>query len=303
MKKIVVTQDLGLTREDQNNLSQLGEVVYYNNLSSSPEEWLERCQGFDIICTGKFGLKSDKLYQLKDVYLSLPFVGVGFLDIEKMRERNITASNTPGCNKEAVSEWVIAMILNLFRKFPHYINNLELPIGEIPQQDKGLRGKNITILGRGNIGSRVGKICEALEMRVRYFTKADNLLESIKDADIIVDALALNQDTTGMLDRDFFNSFKPGAYFVTVTSSQIYDQEAMFEALDSKILGGVGIDCGSIQVGDVKDPLFIRMAKHSRVLATPHIAYNTDVTNYQSGKMMIDNIKAYIKGRPINLIY
>jgi len=302
MKKIVVTQNLGLNSKEKERLNKLGNVVYYDNLPKSPEEWLKRSQDADIICSGRFGLTSDKLYELENKFISIPFVGTGFLDLNKLKVRNILVARTPGCNKEAVSEWVMAMILNLFRKFPKYINNLNLPVGITPEPDQGLKGKNITILGRGNIGSRVGRICEALEMNVTYFTRHDNLLDSIKEADIVVDALALNQETTGLLDKKFFNSFKNGTYFVTVTGQQIYDIEAMLKSLDNNILAGVGIDCGSIQVGNAADPLYIRLSQYPKILATPHIAYNTDVTDRQTSKMMIDNVEAYLSGKPMNLV-
>ena len=114
MKKIIVTQDLGLNKEERERLNKLGEVKYYNDLPETPEEWLVRCETADIICSGKFGLKQ-KYQELSNVYFSLPFVAISFLDIEKLKEKNIKVSNCPGCNKEAVSEWIVAMVLNFFK--------------------------------------------------------------------------------------------------------------------------------------------------------------------------------------------
>lgn len=299
MKKIVVTQDLGLNDKERERLNKLGEVIYFDDLPKTPEEWLERCKGVDIICSGKFGLKL-KYQELENTFISMPFVATDFLDRDILKERNIKVSNCPGCNKEAVSEWIIAMILNLLRDLPNWINKKESD--SIPKETKGLVDKNITILGKGNVGARVGKICEALEMNVEYFTKNGNLIESIKDADVVVDTLGSNETTKGLLNKEFFNSFKEGSYFVTVTSPKIYDAEAMIEALDNNILVGVASDCASIQVGDVNDPFYLELANHPKVLATPHIAYNTDATDRKASKMMIDNIEAYLKGELINLI-
>lgn len=299
--KIVIAQDLNLNNEERKRLNKLGTVEYYEDLAETPDKWLERCKNADIICTGKFGLMQ-KVYELKDVFISLPFVGVGFFDLERLKARNIKVSRCPGCNKDAVSEWVVAMILNLFRELPNYLNVLNLKT-RLPEASKGLTGKNITILGKGNVGSRVGKICESFDMNVKFFLRGDDLINSIKDADIVVDALSLNESTKGLLDRSFFNSFKKGSYFITVTSSEIYDEKAMFEALDKGKLTGIASDCGSIQFGDVHNESYIKYAKHSKVLATPHIAHNTDVTDRVGNQMMIDNIEAYIKGDLINLIY
>ncbi|MFA5023541.1 MAG: 2-hydroxyacid dehydrogenase [Patescibacteria group bacterium] len=298
--KIVVPQELDLNKEEKERLNKLGEVTYYDHYAATPEEWLKRCQGADIICTGRFGF-TEKVYELENVFISLPLVGTGFLDLEKLKARNIKVARCPGCNKEAVSEWIIAMILNLFRGLPNDINNLE--VTDRPEPTKGLTGKKITILGKGNIGSRVGKICKALEMKVKYFKRGDDLIKSIKKADVVVNTLSLNPSTVGLLNKNFFNSFKPGSYFITVTSEKIYDLEELLEALDKNILAGLANDCGSSGFADVSDPFYVRLAKHPKVLATPHIAHHTDVTARNGNKIMIDNIEAYLKGEPINLIY
>jgi len=300
MKKIVVTKDLNLSPEEKERLNKLGKVEYYNDLAKTPEEWLKRCEGADIICTGIFGLKQ-KVYELENIFISLPFVGVGFLDLDKLKSRNIKISNSPGCNTEAVSEWIMAMILNLLLQLPKYINNLNSKFEE-SKINKSLSGKNISILGKGHIGSRVGMIAEKFEMNVKYFMRGDNLMESIKDADVIVNTLSLNQSTIGLLDKKFFNFLKKDSYFVTITALEIYDTEAMLEALEKNILAGVATDCGSIQVGNVQDPFYIKMIEHPKILATPHIAYNTDVERRKANKMMIDNIEAYLNSKPINLI-
>ena len=71
MVKIVITSYLGLSDKNISKLEQLGDLKMYDNLSKTPEEWMERCKNADIICTGKFGLKQ-KYHELKDVFISLP---------------------------------------------------------------------------------------------------------------------------------------------------------------------------------------------------------------------------------------
>lgn len=301
MVKIVVTQGLHFYQDQIDRLKSLGDVTFYDDLGKSPEEWLERCKGADIICTGKFGLKK-KIYELKEVFISLPFVGIGWIDKEKIKARNITVAYSPGCNKDAVSEWIVAMILNLLRQLPHYIKNTDLPKGVIPDFEAGLTNKKITILGKGNVGSRVGKICEALGMKVSFFKRGDDLFESVKDADVVVDALSLNESTIRLLDKKFFNSMKKGSYFVTITSPKICDVDAMIEALDKGILAGAAHDSGGIQIGDVHDPFYKKLLNHPKILVTPHIAFNTDVTKRVSYDMMIDNIEAWLNKKPINLV-
>jgi phosphoglycerate dehydrogenase-like enzyme len=55
-------------------------------------------------------------------------------------------------------------------------------------------------------------------------------------------------------------------------------------------------------VGDTYDPYFVRLSKHPKILATPHIAFNTVVSSCVGVGTMIDNIEAWQKGDPINLV-
>lgn len=301
MPKIIVTQDLDLFPDQVERLKSLGEVKIYNDLAQDYDAWLGRVQGFDIICTGKFGFKQ-KLYDLKDVFISLPFVGTGWIDAQKTAANNVVISRSPGCNKDAVSEWVIMMLLALLRRLPHYMNVLDLPKGVMPLRDKGASRSSVCILGAGHIGKRVGTICEALDMDVRYFRRGDDLYQVVQNVDTIVNTLSLNATTKGLLDKDFFSWLKPGAYFVSVTGGEIFDADALIAALDADKLAGAAIDCGSIQVGDSYDPYYQRLAKHPKIIATPHIAYNTEQTSHVSNDMMIDNVEAYLDGHPINVV-
>lgn len=299
-KKIVITPHLELYPDQIQRLRSLGEVVFYDSLPS-PEEWIERVKGADIICSGKAGL-IDKIYDTKNVFYSLPFVNVGWIDKEKLKANNIVVSYCPGCNKEAVSEWVMAMLLNLFRELPKFIKADNLPKGKVPRATLGLRGKRVTILGKGNIGGRVAELCEVFGMNIEYFKKGDSLIDSVKNADVIINCLSSNGSTWSILDRKFFRSLKKGSYFISPTDEKIYDVDALIEVLDAGILAGAADDAGGIRVGDTSDTYYQKLLAHPKILVTPHIAYQTDITNRVANDMMIENIEAYLKGKPINLL-
>lgn len=298
---IVVATPRNFLSEHEKRLKSFGDVKIYNTLPDSPDKWLKRCVGADIICSGKYGLK-EKIYELENVFISLPFVAVGWLDKGKLKNKNITVSYSPGCNKHAVSEWIIAMIFLLLRKFNKLVGTKYLKDKTGSSDYLSLVGKKVCILGRGNVGSRVYKVCEALEMDVEVFGRKDNLLEKVKDADVIVNTLSSNQSTEGLLDKKFFSNLKKGSFFITVTSDKVYDSNAVLSALDKGILEGFADDCGSILSGDYEDPYYKKLLKHPKVLATPHISYQSDVTVRVSNDMMIDNVEAYIKDKPINVV-
>lgn len=303
MPKIVVTNNQDFTEEQKERLESLGDVTYYNTIPQDAEEYLDRVKGADIICSGAAGLK-DAYAQLKDVYITVSFVSVAFVDIAILKSNNVTLSNAPGANRHAVSEWIMAMTILLMRNLYDAINREETyrKDGNLPPITRGLAGRTMVVLGRGHVGSRVGKLAEAFGMEVAYFKRGDDLHASVQDADIVVDTLSANPSTLKLLNEAFFNAMKSGSYFITVTRAEVVDEDALLAALDDGHLAGAASDCGGILVGDASDPLYQKMLHHPKILTTPHIAYNTEMSMKTGNDIMIDNVAAWMSGRPQNVV-
>lgn len=301
--KIVVTNNQYFTKQQKERLDSLGEVTYYDSLPNGAKEYLERVKNADIICSGTTGLK-DAYPKLKNVFISIGFVNFAFLDLKVLKKNNVSLSNAPGSNRHAVSEWIMCMVVLMMRDLYPTIKRKETfrKNAELPPVTAGLAGKNITILGKGNIGKRVGELANAFGMYVKYFKRGGDLYSSVKDADIVVNTLSANPDTIGLLNKKFFNSMKKGSYFVTVARDEIVDTDAMLKALDSGRLERAASDCGSILAGETREPLYQKLVKHQKVLVTPHIAYNSEMSVEMGAEILIDNVEAWIKGDPQNVV-
>lgn len=301
--KIVVTNNQSFTDEQRQRLEKLGDVTFYDYLPQTAEEYLERIKGADIVCSGTAGLQ-DAHPRIKDVYITVGFVSVAFVDLDVLRKNNVVLSNAPGVNRHAVSEWVMYMVLSLMRSFPKFVNTEEKfrKDGNLPPLTMGLAGNKMTILGQGNIARQVAKLAKAFDMEVSHFKRGDNLTDSVKDADVVVNALSSNPSTSKLLSKDFFAAMKKGGYFVDVTRAEIVDEDAMLESLDGGHLAGVASDCGGILVGDTDDVLYQKLLSHDRVLVTPHVSYNTPMSMKLGADVMIDNVEAFIKGKPQNVV-
>lgn len=299
MTKIVVAQPIGLSEDQKRRLEKLGEVKYYDQRAGTPEEWLKRTKGYDVICTGVFGVNTewDKLH---DVFVSLPFVNAGWAEPEVLEANNVTICNSPGCNKHAVCEWIIGMLLMMTRQLDHYLNVENLPFNTMPPKSCGLPGRNMVILGKGNIGTCVAEVAKTLGMNVTFFRRGDNLLEVARTADVVVDTLSPKPETQNLLNKQFFDSLKGDVYLVTVSNGKVVNIDDMFEALDNGRLALAAHDASIF--GATSDPLYQRILKHPKVYATPHIAHNTDEADKTGNDMMINNIEAWLDGRPINRI-
>lgn len=301
--KIVVTNNQNFTKEQTERLNKLGNVVYYNELPKNGDEYLKRVKDADIICSGTTGLK-DVYAQLKNVYVTVGFVSVAFVDLEKMKKNNVFISNAPGVNKNAVSEWIMWMVGCVQRNFDGYLNiNQSLRVnGELPPMLPGLTDKNLTILGYGNIAKQTAKLAEAYGMNIIFFKKGDNLYESVKNADVVVDTLSNNPTTYKILNKNFFNSMKDKSSFISITRPENLDEDALIEALAKGKLYRTCLDCAGILVGDTNDLYYQKLLAHPKISITPHIAYSSIKSSEMGNDIMIDNVEAYIKGKPQNIL-
>lgn len=301
--KIVVTNNQDMTVQQTKRLDSLGDVVYYNSLPASAEEFLKRVEGADIICSGTAGLK-DAYTNLKNVYVTVAFVSTAFVDAKLMRRNGVLLSNAPGVNRHAVAEWIIAMMLLLSRNLLDAIGRTESyrKNGALPPVHPGLAGCNLTILGKGNVGTRVAEVASSLGMHVSFYSHEDDLHTAVTNADAVVDALSENPTSHKLLNDDFFAAMKPGSIFVTVSRSAVLDEDALLHHINNGHLAGAASDCGGILVGDTDDPLYNKLLHHPRILVTPHIAYSTEMSVRIGVDVMIDNVEAYINGSPQNLV-
>lgn len=301
--KIVIMNAHDFTASQKERLSNFGDTTFYDKLPNGPEEYLERVKDVNIICSGKAGLKT-AYPKLKNVFISVPFVSVAFTDPKVLKSNNVTISNAPGVNRYAVSEWIITMMILLTRDFKRFLNTDEdfRKDGGLPTTVEGTAGKKLTILGHGNVGTLVGDVAKSLGMKVKYFERSDNLHESVKDADFVVDTLSSNPTTFGLINKGFFDSMKKGSYFVTVTGSKIVDMDALLSAINEGKISGAASDCGGMDTGDTKDPLYLKLKDNPRVLVSPHISYNTKLSIQTGIDVMIDNVEAWINGKPQNVV-
>lgn len=292
---------MGLSDSQLAELRTLGDVTYFDeSVSRDAAEWLERVKGADIIYSNSHGLV-DAWQSVRDAFITLPFVGVGFLDKAILKRNNVTVSRSPGCNQVAVSEWIVAMLLNYSRRLPEFIKATGFH-EPTPIYTKSLHGKIVCVLGKGAIGSCVGPMLEGLGMNVRYYTRHDDLASKLRDADFIVDCLNLNDSTANFYNEAFFAKAKDGAVFVTVSSNRTKDLDAILKLLQSGKLGHFITDNASAKLFDVTDPDYRALRNNPNVTITPHVAAYTDNTQETASRMCIENIKAYLAGQPINLV-
>src|SRR5262249_1466057 len=155
-------------------------------------------------------------------------------------------------------------------RFQDYVNaDRELRF----ERRESLAGKNVCIIGAGDIGSHLGKVLEALRANVRYVTRDDDLTTAGKGGQLIVNSLSSTPRSGRLRDRGFFRALEPGSYFVTYVRPHTFDVDALLEALDDGILAGAAIDCDPQTPFDTANIYYKTLLEHEKVLATPHVAF------------------------------
>ncbi len=297
MKKIVVVGDFGLSTEQKERLESVGEVSYIP-IPNSSSEWLEEVRGMDVICSdGDYLLEN--LEKLENVLVTYPYIELGSFDSKKLAERGVYVANTRGSNKNSIVEWVMFMALALFRDFIPTVNATE----SVPfTRTRSLENKKVLIVGKGDIGTQIGKMCGAFGMNVDFYTREDNLIQKAQNVDLIINALNSNPTSKNLLDEKFFMSVKKGANFISFVRPHTYDLRGLIKSLDAGVMGQAALDADPEASGDTTNDFYQTALSHGKILVTPHVAFATEEAGINGNEFLVQNVENFLTGKPSTII-
>ena len=233
-------------------------------------------------------------------------VGVDNIDIEAASERGIPVVVTPGANIRSVAEHTLAFLLSLAKDLK--INDMEMHKGNYSVRNHcrafEIFGKTLGIIGFGNIGRELAKICSNIGMKILVydpFISADTLKNSkfqytetldflLKQSDMISIHVPLTKDTHGMIGDREFKLMKPKIVIVNCARGNIIDENALIKALQKNSIGGVGLDVFSSEPLNEDSPIL----KFDKVITTPHIAGLTSEAFFEMSKMVVEGVEAIL---------
>jgi len=252
----------------------------------------------DVVCSdGKHLLES--LPKLKNIFVTYPYVELGVFNSEELEKNSVFVANAQGGNRDSIVEWVMYMILSLFRKFtPQVRATKSFPF----EPHESLHGKKVLIVGHGSIGSQIGVLCKAFGMKVSFFERGDDLTSSSQDADLIINSLNCNSTSRNLLDTSFFMNLKKGCYYVAFIRPYTYDIDGLAKSIDAGIVAGAAIDCDPESSGDTTNAFYQKALGNSKILVTPHVAFSTKQAGINGREIAIQNIESFLKGKPKNIL-
>lgn len=289
------------------------EVAYYNTRPQNEEEKLERARDATVILNtrGIVRWPEQSLRALPKLKLiACCSIGVDCVDLKTARELGITICNVPGRTATIVAEHALALLLGAARRLAYMTS--EMKSGRWPtRQLIYLSGRRLGVMGTGNIGCEMIRMARGLGMDVVAWSmnpdpaKAARLGfryvdrdELFATSDAISLHLKLTDDSRGLVDRAAFAKMKEGALLVNTARGAIVDHAALVDALNSGHLGGAALDVFETEPLAPDDPIL----KCVQVILTPHVAdHMPEALDLLSGGA-VDNVIAYLAGRPQNVV-
>ena len=296
-------------------LEQLGKVTMYER--TAPSETIARATDAEIVLTNKVVLGREEIEQLPRLrYIGVLATGYNVVDVNAENEKGIVVTNVPAYSTESVAQMVFAHLLTVTNRTEHYAllnrdgrwtKNPDFSYWDTNLTE--LAGKQIGIVGLGNIGQRVAAIANAFGMNVAACTSktVDNLPpyvtkktinELLEECDVITLHCPLTPETRHLINDKSIRMMKPTAILINTGRGPLVDDQAVSDALTDNRLAAFCADVLTEEPPKANNPLLAQ----PNAFITPHIAWATKEARRRLLQIAIDNVKAFVNGQSINVV-
>ena len=289
------------------------DVQVYDN--STNTELIERIQGARVVVTKEISVTAELLSQFPDTVKLIVEAGTGYnnINLDAAKKKGITVCNIPAYSTERVAHTVIMMILN-------FASTMQQQIGMLAKGDRSnftkylqvshteVNGKTLGVVGAGHIGMEVIKVAKALGMNILVHTrtpKSDgdgiryvSLDELLENSDYITLHCPLNDQTKHLINKETIGKMKPNAVIVNTGRGPLINEADLCKALAAKRIAGAGLDVQEVEPPVEDSPLYTL----DNVIITPHMGWKGLETRQRLVGIIRDNVQAFFKGEPINVV-
>ena len=249
--------------------------------------------------------------------LAVSTSGAGYdtVDVAACTAAGVLVVNQSGGNADAVAEHTVAMMLSLTKNIPQTDRSVRAGKRAPRESFKGwnARGRTVGVVGCGNVGSRVARICglglqmkvlacdpylTAEEVQARGAIKVD-LATLLAESRFVSIHCPYNDETRNMIGALELAAMQPGSYMITTARGGIVDEDALAKALESKHIAGAGVDVWIEEPPPLSHPLLA----FDNLIATYHTAGITHDSRNNMANWNAQQVAGILRGeRPPRLI-
>ena len=296
-------------------LQDLGECHIYDR--TPVIEVVARASRAEIILTNKTPLPREAIARIPRLrYIGVLATGYNIVDCNAARERGVPVSNVPTYGTASVTQMVFAHILNLTMHVAWHAQSVrsgrwtrspdfcfwDLPLVE-------LSGRTLGIIGFGRIGSATANVGVSFGMKVlAYDTDPSTIdapgVQSVKlddlfrRSDIVSLHCPLTAENQTLVNEARLQMMKPTSLLINTSRGPLVDEAALARALASGTIAGAGLDTLSTEPPAPDNPLLTA----PNCVITPHIAWATKSARQRLLTTVVENVKAFLAGSPINVV-
>lgn len=277
----------------------------------------ERLRDATIAITNKVPLRAETLQRLRKLkMIAVAATGYDVIDISYCKANGIAVANIRNYAVHTVPEHAFTLITALRRNLLAYCRDVENGRWQLVDQFcffdhpiRDLYGATIGIIGEGVLGQGTARIARGFGMNVLFadhappkapgvvFTPLDQVLA---ESDVISLHLPLTNETRNMIGIDELRKMKRTAILINTARGGLVDEQALAQALKQGLIAGAGFDVLSKEPPKEGNPLLeLRLPNF---ILTPHVAWASDDAMQFLADQLIDNIEAFVMGKPQNLV-
>ena len=277
----------------------------------------ERLRDASIAITNKVPLRAATLQRLPQLKLiAVAATGYDVIDIDYCKGHGIAVANIRNYAVHTVPEHAFTLITALRRNLLAYRQDVER--GRWQQVDqftffdhpiRDLYGATLGIVGEGVLGQGTASIARGFGMKVLFADhpppKTDGVVftpfdEVLAQSDVISLHVPLTAATRNMIGIEQFRRMKRTAILINTARGGLVDERALVQALTEGLIAGAGFDVLTTEPPREGNPLL--ELRTPNFILTPHVAWASEGAMQILADQLIDNIEAFVNGRPQNLV-
>jgi len=300
------------------------------------EHSLPKKRDFEAVCVFVDSEIGEKVLEAfpKLKFITTRSTGYDHIDLVAAKKRGVVVSRVADYGTNTVAEFTFGLMLNLTRKIYQSVDQIKETGSFSLEGLRGtdLKGKTLGVIGAGRIGKEVIAIARGFGMEVlaidpfqdqkaakKLGFKYVSLGKLLRSSDIITLHAAHTAGTHHIINKKNIKNMKKGVFLVNTARGELVETAALLQALEKGIVAGAALDVLEEEESIKEELEFFSkrrfhsedlrllvqnhiLLKYPNVLVTPHNAFNSKEAMERIMEITIENIQAFAKGKPINVV-